>query len=70
MAPTTAPREVNDVAIISVGIALWVIALIVFLLLGASRDTIGTCAAGVALGLWGLRYVKRRRAQRENHASS
>jgi len=63
MPASTAPREVNDVAIVSAGVIAWVIALIVVLIAGASDRVIGTCSAGVLLGIWGLRYVRRRKAR-------
>jgi hypothetical protein len=66
MSSATTPREVNDVAIVAGGIALWVIALLIALIARADQDVIGVCGAGIALGLWGLRYVKRR-ADRRHH---
>jgi hypothetical protein len=60
MSSATNPREVNDVAIVAVGLAIWAVALVIALVMRAERDVIGVCVAGIALGLWGLRYVKRR----------
>jgi hypothetical protein len=63
MPDAPAPREVNDVLIVAIGTAIWGIALIVALIIGAASKVIGVCAAGVGLGLWGLRYVRRRKAR-------
>lgn len=63
MVGTPAPREVNDVAIVTAGLIGWGIALVVVLIAGADSKVISVCVAGILLGSWGLRYVRRRRAQ-------
>lgn len=70
MVATPPPREVNDVAIVTAGLIGWVLALIITLIAGAGAKVISVCAAGVLLGLWGLRYVRRRRARLRAQASS
>ncbi|WP_283139011.1 DUF2530 domain-containing protein [Rhizohabitans arisaemae] len=61
--PDPPPLKTNDVRAITVGIALWSVALLV--LLAADLDHthrwwIWTCATGIALGFFGLLYVRRR----------
>lgn len=63
MSPTPQPREVNDVLIVTIGVIGWVIALLVALVIEAEERVLGICIAGIALGVWGLRYVRRRRAR-------
>jgi len=48
------------VTLISFGTAAWVIAAIVCLITGAESKVIWTCVAGALLGVWGIRYSKRR----------
>jgi hypothetical protein len=65
--PDPEPLETNDVAIVTVGTAAWAVALGAILLLGGGLDDgrqeswAWVCAAGVFLGLIGIRYVRRRR---------
>jgi len=62
--------ETDDVAIVTAGTVLWALALIGALLLrdrldGHGRDSwVWVAAAGVFLGLVGIRQVRRRRAAR------
>jgi hypothetical protein len=65
--PDPEPVEVNETRIVAVGLALWVVALVVLLLffrdeLRAHDATwwLWTCVVGIALGLYGLRFVSRR----------
>lgn len=67
--PDPEPLETNDVAAVTLGTALWVIALVVLLVLRTTGATeydrwIWVCVAGVFLGLIGVRKVRRRRASR------
>lgn len=71
--PAPPPLEANDQLVAIVISAGWAVALIVLLALGSSlpradRWWIWTCAAGLALGLFGMIYVpylKRSRARAE-----
>lgn len=62
--------ETDDVAIVTVGTVLWAVALAATVLLHDQLDDNGrdgwvrVAAAGLFLGLVGLRYVRRRRAAR------
>lgn len=65
--PDPEPLETNDVALVAGGTALWALALVVLLVLKAAGTEVHAwwwqmCAAGVALGLLGVRYCRRRRA--------
>jgi len=51
------------VTLITFGTAIWVLAAIALLFSGADSKLIWTCVAGTALGLWGIRYSKRRAAR-------
>ena len=65
--PVPEPLEVNDVAVITVGTALWVVALVLGLIFhdklvdAGNEDWIWVMAAGTGLGLLGILYVRRRR---------
>ncbi len=62
--------ETDDVAIVTVGTVLWAFALVAALLLRDRLDAQGrdgwawVAAAGVFLGMVGIRKVRRRRAAR------
>lgn len=62
--------ETDDVAIVMLGTVLWGLALVVILILGDRLDErvrdswVWVAAAGVFLGLVGIRQVRRRRAAR------
>jgi hypothetical protein len=66
--PDPEPLEADDVTLITVGTALWAVALVVAFVLRDRLDDDGrgrwlwVAAAGVALGVIGIRYVRRRRA--------
>jgi hypothetical protein len=73
--PDPEPLETDDVAIVTVGTTLWAVALAgTVLWRGALADRgqdswVWVCAAGVFLGLVGLRKVRRRRDEmRTTHA--
>ena len=64
--PDPPPLETNDVAIVAGGTALWAVALVVLLVLRVTDHEVHDwwlemCAAGVLLGLVGVRYCRRRR---------
>jgi hypothetical protein len=62
------PLETDDVAIVTLGTALWGIGLLVAIVLrdrladGGKEDWVWIFLAGTFLGLIGVRYVRRRRA--------
>jgi len=64
--PDPVPLETDDVRLVLVGTAAWAIALVVLLVLRVLdvadvRDWwLGMCAYGIALGLFGARYCRRR----------
>ena len=66
--PDPEPLETDDVKIVAAGTVLWLVALVVLGVLRLTRDDIRDwwvemCAAGVVLGLVGVRYcVRRQRA--------
>ncbi|RKS68537.1 uncharacterized protein DUF2530 [Motilibacter peucedani] len=66
--PEVRPLDVDGVGIVSAGTAVWALALVALLpFTGRLRDAghgwwIGMCAAGTALGLFGVWYCRRRRA--------
>ncbi len=68
--PDPEPLETDDVAIVTFGAVLWVVALVLTLVLNQElaeqdRDSwVWVAAAGSFLGLVGVRYVRRRRARR------
>jgi Protein of unknown function (DUF2530) len=51
------------VTLISFGTVAWLIAGIYLAVTGAENKLILTCLVGAALGLWGIRYSKRRAAR-------
>lgn len=56
--------EINSVVtLITIGTVAWIIAAIALAISGAESKFIWTCAAGAALGAWGIRYSKRRAAR-------
>jgi hypothetical protein len=66
--PDPAPLEVDDVAIITAGTALWAVALVVLLVAKAAGADVHDwwwqmCACGAGLGLIGVRYCRRRKAR-------
>ncbi len=64
--PDPEPLQTNDVLIVGGGTVLWAVALAVLLVLKAAGTDVHDwwwqmCLAGMALGLLGLRSVRRRR---------
>ena len=65
--PDPPPLETDDVKVVAAGTALWALGLLVLLVLRLTeaaevRDWwMGMCAYGIALGLYGVRYCRRRR---------
>jgi hypothetical protein len=66
--PDPPPLETDDVHVVAVGTGLWALGLVVLVVL-ALTDAVAVqgwwlvmCAAGVLLGLVGVRYCQRRRA--------
>jgi hypothetical protein len=66
--PAPEPLETDDVTVVVVGTALWLVGLVVTLVLHDRLDRSGRgdwvwiMCAGVLLGLLGLRHVRRRRS--------
>jgi hypothetical protein len=66
--PDPPPLETDDVTVVAVGTMLWAIGLLVLLLLVVTEAAevpgwwLGMCGYGIALGLYGVRYCRRRRA--------
>ena len=64
--PDPPPLETDDVKLVAVGTLLWVVGLLVLLLLKVSDAAhvptwwLGMCGYGIALGLFGVRYCRRR----------
>ena len=62
------PLDVTGVRTVAVGTGLWVVALVALLPLYSTLDDQGrswwlwTCGAGIALGLFGISYCRRRAA--------
>lgn len=74
--PDPEPLETNDLAVVTLGTMAWVVALVT---LFALRDALEpqtrtqwawVCAAGIFLGLIGLRHVRRRQAARRHAAAT
>jgi ABC-type nickel/cobalt efflux system permease component RcnA len=68
------PLEANDQLVTAVFTACWAVALIVLLIVrtslpASSRWWIWTCAAGLAMGLFGLWYVPRLKRGRARAAA-
>ncbi len=63
--PDPAPLEIDDVKVVEVITAAWVLALVVLLVLRLAGEDVrgwwmGMCGYGIALGLYGVRYCRRR----------
>ena len=64
--PDPPPLETDDVHVVAAGTALWALGLAVLVVLevGTSREVpdwwMGMCCYGIALGLYGVRFCKRR----------
>jgi hypothetical protein len=63
MSPGNKSEITSVVTLITFGTVIWVLAAIALLFSGADSKLIWTCVAGTALGLWGIRYSKRRAAR-------
>lgn len=65
--PDPPPLETDDVPVVAAGTAAWALGLVVLLVLRLTdaadvRDWwMGMCGYGIALGLFGVRYCRRRR---------
>jgi hypothetical protein len=71
--PAPPPLEANDQLVAAVGTVAWAVALVVLLILreqipADERWWIWTCAAGLAMGLFGLWYVPRLKRSRARAA--
>ena len=65
--PDPAPLETNDVRLITLGTVAWAVAFVVLLVVDPAGDRdrwVWVAAAGVFLGLVGIRHVRRRRSTR------
>lgn len=68
--PDPEPLEVDEIRVVLIGTAVWAVALVGLLLLGQGLDDdvrnrwVGTCAAGIAIGCFGVYYSWRRAAAR------
>lgn len=66
--PDPEPLETNDVRTVAVGTLAWAVGLVVLLVLSVTDAVqvrgwwLVMCGCGIALGLFGLRYVSRRQA--------
>lgn len=66
--PDPPPLETNDTVVVAVCTALWAVALVVLLALRLATDVrvedwwLAMCGSGIALGLVGIRYCRRRHA--------
>ena len=66
--PDPGPFETDDVVIIGIGTAAWAAGLLVLLGLRLTGTTevrdwwLGMCGYGIALGLYGMHYARRRHA--------
>ena len=73
--PDPPPLETNDVTVVAVGTALWALGLLVLVVLevtGAAEVRtwwMGMCGYGIALGLFGVRYCRRRHEAIERDAA-
>ena len=65
--PDPPPLETDDVKVVLVITVAWVLALLVLVVLRLTGSEVrdwwmGMCGYGIALGLFGVRYCRRRRA--------
>lgn len=64
--PDPPPLETDDTLVVALGTALWVLGLVVLAVLRLATDVrvetwwLVMCACGIALGLVGVRYCRRR----------
>jgi hypothetical protein len=71
--PAPSPLEANDRQVTVIGTAVWAVALVILLILRdqlpeGERWWIGTCVAGVCMGLFALWYVPRFKRARARKA--
>ncbi|THG29852.1 DUF2530 domain-containing protein [Naasia lichenicola] len=64
--PDPRPVQVDERRAVFVGLVVWIIATVIYLLVFATNGeadagVVWTCTAGIALGLAGLVYTERRR---------
>jgi len=59
--PDPVPVKTDDRKAVLTGLALWVVAFVVLLIVQPSPELVWTCATGVVLGLIGLIYTHARR---------
>ena len=73
--PDPPPLETDDVKVVGVGTALWAAGLVVLLVMRATGSHevhdwwLGMCGYGIALGLFGMRYCRRRHQAIERDAA-
>ena len=65
--PDPPPLETDDVKLVAAGTAAWAVALVVLVALRLAGEDVqgwwmGMCGYGIALGLFGVRYCRRRHA--------
>jgi len=66
--PDPEPMQTDDARVVLIGTVGWVIALVVLLFLRVTDATdvrdwwLGMCGYGIALGLYGVRYTRKRKA--------
>ncbi|CAN5234294.1 hypothetical protein BH24ACT10_BH24ACT10_06420 [soil metagenome] len=66
--PDPPPFETDDVTVVAIGTAAWIVGLLVLLVLALTDAVavpgwwLGMCGYGIALGLYGIHYCQRRRA--------
>lgn len=63
--PDPAPLETDDVKVVAVVTTAWALALVVLVVLKVAGEDVrgwwmGMCGYGIALGLYGVRYCRRR----------
>lgn len=66
--PAPEPLETNDALVVALGTAGWAVALVVLLIVGDRDEWVLVAAAGVFLGLVGLRHVRRRAARKRSRS--
>ena len=59
--PDPVPVKTDDRKAVLTGLALWIVALVVLLIVQPRPELLWTCATGVVLGLVGLIYTHARR---------
>ena len=73
--PDPPPLETDDGLVVAIGTALWAVGLVVLLVLRVATDVrvegwwLAMCACGIALGLVGVRYCRRRHEAIERDAA-